>query len=83
MKKTFEDLLKISNELQKLYDKKQNIKDINMQNLLLLEVRAHIINGIQNGNFYNYDDADTIADMFDLNKENWSKFGCPEFDFNR
>lgn len=83
MKRTFEDLLKISNELQKLYDKKQNIKDLNMQNLLLLEVRAHIINGIQNGNFYNYDDADTIADKFDLNKENWSKFGCSEFNFNR
>ena len=54
-----------------------------MQNLLLLKVRTHIINGIQNGNFYDYDDADTIADKFDLNRENWSKFGCPEFDYNR
>ena len=83
MKRTFEDLLKTSDELKKLYDEKQNTKDLNMQNLLLLKVRTHIINGIQNGNFYDYDDADTIADKFDLNRENWSKFGCPEFDFSR
>lgn len=84
MHRTFDDLLKISPNLVEFVEEKKKIdkeKDINVKTDFKLRVRQEIVNGIENGNFYDFDDAVNIANYFEITQCDWSHYGCSATDW--
>lgn len=96
MHRKFEDLLKINPYLVELVEEKKKVIDkldcnkktckkwidnINIRADFILRVRMEIVTGIENGNFYDFEDAVNIANYFGVVQCDWSQYGCPATDW--